>query len=184
MNEKWGLSGSWSWSYGSWIYNYLCNQYLSLLTLWFQIPLMARFFLGGPVSSWYNWNIIAGGIKRYNPSEWKMAGIQSCDMIIKKLGWQFFLFLMNHNSFSSIYFHLIIFIWSHHGTFSDLLFVHYPLCKYNVIRHYMIRSGFLKTSLNQKKELSLSLYSILTWFVQWRTQAWDFSWNLGLVSSS
>ena len=27
------------WSYGSWIYNYLCNQCLSLLQLWVQIPL-------------------------------------------------------------------------------------------------------------------------------------------------
>jgi len=25
------LSPSWSWSYGSWIYNYLCNEYLSPL---------------------------------------------------------------------------------------------------------------------------------------------------------
>ena len=33
---SWGLS--WSWSYGSWIYNYLCNQCLSPLT-WVQIPL-------------------------------------------------------------------------------------------------------------------------------------------------
>ena len=30
---------SWSWSYGSWIYNYLFNQCLSPLTLWFRIPL-------------------------------------------------------------------------------------------------------------------------------------------------
>ena len=30
---------SWSWSYGSWIYNYLCNRCLSPLTLWFRIPL-------------------------------------------------------------------------------------------------------------------------------------------------
>jgi hypothetical protein len=30
---------SWSWSYGSWIYNYLSNQYLSPLTLWVRIPL-------------------------------------------------------------------------------------------------------------------------------------------------
>jgi hypothetical protein len=30
---------SWSWSYGSWIYNYLCNQCLSPLTLWVRIPL-------------------------------------------------------------------------------------------------------------------------------------------------
>ena len=29
----------WSWSNGSWIYNYLCNQCLSLLMLWVWIPL-------------------------------------------------------------------------------------------------------------------------------------------------
>ena len=28
---------SWSWSYGSWIYNYFCNQRLSPLTLWVRI---------------------------------------------------------------------------------------------------------------------------------------------------
>ena len=28
-----------SWSYGSWIYNYLCNQCLSPLTLWVRTPL-------------------------------------------------------------------------------------------------------------------------------------------------
>ena len=27
---------SWPWSYCSWIYNYLCNQYLSPLKLWFE----------------------------------------------------------------------------------------------------------------------------------------------------
>jgi hypothetical protein len=30
---------SWSWSYGSWIYNYLCNQCLSSLMLWVRIPI-------------------------------------------------------------------------------------------------------------------------------------------------
>ena len=30
---------SWPWSYGSWIYNYPCNQCLSPLTLWVRIPL-------------------------------------------------------------------------------------------------------------------------------------------------
>ena len=30
---------SWSWSYGSWIYNYLCNHFLSALTLWLWMPL-------------------------------------------------------------------------------------------------------------------------------------------------
>ena len=30
---------SWLWSHGSWIYNYLCNQYLSTPKLWIRIPL-------------------------------------------------------------------------------------------------------------------------------------------------
>ena len=33
---------TWSWAYGCWIYNYLCNQRLSPLKLWIQIPLMVR----------------------------------------------------------------------------------------------------------------------------------------------
>jgi len=33
------LGPSWSWSYGSLIYKYLCNHYLSPLTLWVWIPL-------------------------------------------------------------------------------------------------------------------------------------------------
>ena len=37
-NIRKGLS--WSWSYGSWIYNYLCNQCLSPLTLRVRIPFM------------------------------------------------------------------------------------------------------------------------------------------------
>jgi hypothetical protein len=30
---------SWSWLYGSWIYNYLCNQCLTPITLWVRITL-------------------------------------------------------------------------------------------------------------------------------------------------
>ena len=55
------LGPSWSWSYGSWIYDYLCNQCLSPLTLCVRIPLGVKFvgdlwevggFLPGtPVSS-------------------------------------------------------------------------------------------------------------------------------------
>ena len=37
-----GLLWSSSWSYGNWIYNYLCNQCLSPLKLWVRILLMAR----------------------------------------------------------------------------------------------------------------------------------------------
>ena len=32
----------WLWSYGSWIYNYLCNQCLSPLMLWVWISIRAR----------------------------------------------------------------------------------------------------------------------------------------------
>jgi len=32
----------WSWSYGSWIYNYLCIRCLSPLMLWVRFPLRAR----------------------------------------------------------------------------------------------------------------------------------------------
>ena len=37
----------WSWSCVSWIDNYLCNQWVSALKLWVQIPLMVR-------CTWYN----------------------------------------------------------------------------------------------------------------------------------
>jgi len=33
---------SWPWSYGNWIYNYLCNQFLSPLKLWVRTLFMAR----------------------------------------------------------------------------------------------------------------------------------------------
>ena len=36
---KEGARLSWSWSYASWIYNYLCNQCLSSMKLWVQISL-------------------------------------------------------------------------------------------------------------------------------------------------
>ena len=83
-----------SWSYGSWIYNYQCNQCLSPLTLWVRIPprqgvldttlcdqvyrwlAVGRWFSAGtPVSStkknWlplYSWNIVESGIEYHNPN--------------------------------------------------------------------------------------------------------------------
>jgi len=44
-NHKKGQS--WPWSYDSWIYNYLCNQWLAPLMLWVLILLIAR-------CTWYN----------------------------------------------------------------------------------------------------------------------------------
>jgi len=38
------MAPSWSWSYGSWIYNYLCNQCLSPLMLWVQTLLRRGVF--------------------------------------------------------------------------------------------------------------------------------------------
>jgi len=80
----------WSWSYGSWIYNYLCNQCIALLTLWVRISLMASctryniitFFsdlsqvdgLSGHsgflhqqnLPQRYNWNIVESGVKHHS----------------------------------------------------------------------------------------------------------------------
>ena len=42
-NTQAKLGPSWSWSYGSWIDNYLCYQCLSQLNLWVWIPLMVRY---------------------------------------------------------------------------------------------------------------------------------------------
>jgi len=36
------MGPSWPWSYGSWIYNYLCNQCLSPLIFWVWISIRAR----------------------------------------------------------------------------------------------------------------------------------------------
>jgi hypothetical protein len=84
---------SWWWSYGSCIYNYLCNQCLPPLTLWVRISFSrgvldtilcdkvcqwlatGRWFSPStPVSStnktaWpprYNWNIVESGVKHHN----------------------------------------------------------------------------------------------------------------------
>ena len=45
------LGLSWPWSYGSWIYNYLCNQCLSPLKLCVRNTFMARCTWFSPVSS-------------------------------------------------------------------------------------------------------------------------------------
>ena len=79
---------SWSWSYCSWIYNYLCNQFLSPLMLWVQIPLRwgaldttlcdkvcqwlatGRWF-SPPIklTAQYSWNIVESGIKHHNHNQ-------------------------------------------------------------------------------------------------------------------
>jgi len=41
-NIKFKEGPSWSWSYGSWIYNYLCNQCRSPIKLWVRTRLMVR----------------------------------------------------------------------------------------------------------------------------------------------
>jgi hypothetical protein len=38
-----------SWSYGSWIYNYLCNQCLSSLELWVRISLNFKMWIHAPI---------------------------------------------------------------------------------------------------------------------------------------
>ena len=84
---------SWSWSYCSWIYNYLCSQYLSPLKLRVWTPFMARSLditrcdkvCQWPAICWwfsqvsstnenwpplYNWHIVESGVKHYKPKQW------------------------------------------------------------------------------------------------------------------
>ena len=89
----------WSHSYGSWIYNYLFNQCLSLLTLWVLILFMRGvldttlcdkvcqwltagqwFSPGTPVTSTnktdrhdYSWNIVESGVKHHEPNLYIMS---------------------------------------------------------------------------------------------------------------
>ena len=89
--SKWFIyyGPSWPWSYGSWTYNYLCNQCILPLVLWVRFSIRARyttvfvnvcpclpigrwFSLGPPVSSTnkiqpsrYSWNIVGSGVKLY-----------------------------------------------------------------------------------------------------------------------
>ena len=77
---------SWPWSYGSWIYNYLCNQCISLLKLRVWILLIVRILnttLCDKVCQWlaagqwfsppikrrpqYNWNMVKRVVKHHNP---------------------------------------------------------------------------------------------------------------------
>jgi hypothetical protein len=56
----------WSWSYGSWIYNYLCNQCLSpQLKMWVRITLMARCtrysFMWSSLSVTYDRSVVFSG---------------------------------------------------------------------------------------------------------------------------
>ena len=78
---------SWPWSYGSWIYNYLCNQCLSPLMLWVRISIRARCTtLCDKVCQWlatglwfsppikltatiYNWNIVESGVKHHQTNK-------------------------------------------------------------------------------------------------------------------
>ena len=88
---------SWSWSYGCWIYSYLCNQCISPLTLWGRIPFrrcvldttlcekvtMTCCSSGGflvvlrcpPLNkTWqsrYSWNIVESGVKHHNSNPFR-----------------------------------------------------------------------------------------------------------------
>jgi hypothetical protein len=89
MQFSWNYSKtkgpSWSWSYGSWIYNYLRNQCLSLLMLRVRISIRARCTLcdkvcqwlatgrwfSPPIKNWpprYNWTIVESGVKHHQTS--------------------------------------------------------------------------------------------------------------------
>ena len=90
----WWLPWWWSWSYGSWVYIYLCNQCLSPLKLWVWIPFMMRctwynimwwslsvtcdrsvvfsgyswFLHQQNWLPWYSWNFVESGVKQHKPN--------------------------------------------------------------------------------------------------------------------
>ena len=92
-----------SWSHGSWIYKYLCNQCLSTLKFWVRIPLrrgvldttlcdkicqrlaVDRWF---PSSiNWpprYNWNIVESGVK-YHTGNPFVNGIACCCFLFQNI---------------------------------------------------------------------------------------------------
>ena len=112
---------SWPWSYGSCIYNYLCNRCLSPL-MWVQIPLRRGVLdttlcdkvtcdrsVISPVSSINktdgHWNIVETGVKHYKLNQTKPYS-----------------FLQNHTN---------KFIWK-------ILFFRFTFCKYIKSRNVMI----------------------------------------------
>jgi hypothetical protein len=83
---------SWAWSYGGWIYNYLCNQCLSPLMLWVEsqsgwgvqhyvIKFVSDLWqVGGylqdlrfpppiKLTPQYNWNIVESGAKHHQANK-------------------------------------------------------------------------------------------------------------------
>ena len=103
------LGPSWPWSYGSWIYNYICNQCLSPLmrvrisiktrctTLCdkvYQWLAIGRWFSqGSPVSSIIkndchdNWNIVESGAKHHKSNQTKKTHINLRINEIKAVNW-------------------------------------------------------------------------------------------------
>jgi hypothetical protein len=120
-----------SWSYGNWIYNYLCNQCLSPLKVWVRIPLMQDVLdttLCDKVCQWlatgwwfspdtlvsstnktdrqYNCNIVKSGVKHHKPNLYK--SIYRC---AARMSW--FLQLsdiwMDHQFSTSIYQWMVVY---------------------------------------------------------------------------
>jgi hypothetical protein len=70
--KEWGPS--WPWSYGSWIYNYICNQCLSPMMLWVRTP------VHGEVYSIQHYVIKVGGFLRVLRSPPPMSELIKYDL--------------------------------------------------------------------------------------------------------
>jgi hypothetical protein len=85
---------SWPWSYGSWIYNYLCNQCLSPLMLWVRISIRARCttlcdkfvsdFSSTNKTDSYDiyWNIVESGVEHLQTNKQYALMIKVCNCLI------------------------------------------------------------------------------------------------------
>jgi hypothetical protein len=72
------VAPSWAWSYGSWIYNYICNQCLSSLMLWVRISIRPR------CTTLYDFRQVGGFLRVFRfPPPIKPTTIDIAEILLK-----------------------------------------------------------------------------------------------------
>ena len=154
------------WSYGSWIYNYLCNQCLSPLKLWVRYNIMwsslsvtcdrSMVFSGYSsfLHQWnrlprYNWNIVESGAKHHNPNTNRIIGFHLS--LPRGLSWNFILFPL-------IDWLIVVYLLF---TLFQLLIIHDKTCMLKLLSYNIIsvfESSPLKPLVQMNRNLVGSIY--------------------------
>lgn len=120
------LGSSLSWSHGSWIFNYMCNQCLSSLMMWARSAFIARysrcntmwktisatfgmsvFFLGYPpirLTAMTSWIIVVSGVKHYKQITTKPCTFFFVYQCLTYIFWFCVLLLYHVNNFQELFF--------------------------------------------------------------------------------